>query len=123
MGDGPVSLDTEDSSHGLGGGGVLVVGDLINRNIESGFCDRNFDCMMTCLPGAEIVEITHSLDRLLVLGRNQQSCMKACMKAPMTEGNVGGKFRSLGRILKARTSSVASSEVLLVPYTGSARKT
>lgn len=64
MGDPPISFHTMGYPSGVGGGGLLVLNDLVIRNIERGFFDRCFDCIVVCLPCAKVGDIMRCLVKL-----------------------------------------------------------
>ena len=91
-----MSSCTEDTRHGEGGRALLIVGNLIVRNMEQRVCDSYEDHTMTCLPGVKLLDITSHLDRLVESAQH-----KVAVVVYVSTNNVGkcnqevleGKFR------------------------------
>lgn len=107
-GDRPVSSQTKVTPWGEG---APYNGRFYNQEYREGGYDGCEDCMVTCLPGTKVVDITSCLDRLVESAEEEEAVVvhvQAVMEA---------KLRLLGRKLKTRTIKVVFSEVLSVPHT------
>lgn len=77
-----------------------------------------FNWIVTCLPDAEVVDITYCLDRLIILERSRWSW---CMLAPTTLSDVvtcSWRENITRQKVKGQESRVAFSELLPIPSTG-----
>lgn len=102
---------------------LWAVWDSMIRNKEIWFCHGYDNCMMTCLPGAQLAIITHQ----------NSWADKECRAGACCTNDIGGRTvrqmvleascRVLGRMPKARISKGAFSTVLPVSPSHRARET
>uniref|UniRef100_A0A8C3IA66 SGNH hydrolase-type esterase domain-containing protein n=1 Tax=Chrysemys picta bellii TaxID=8478 RepID=A0A8C3IA66_CHRPI len=100
---------------------VLVMGDSIIRNIDNDWENR----MVTCLPGATVVDRSRYLHRLMCSAGEEPVVVVHVGTNDIGKGRrdvLEAKFRLLGKRLKSRTSMVAFSEMLPVPRAGLGRQ-
>lgn len=90
-------------------GRILILGDLIARNVESGICLGHGDSMVTCLPIGKAKDIACHAPSL---GDNAEGLGTVMVHVRNTD--VGKcsqvEFRLLGRILRSRILRITFSK-------------